>query len=560
MYRGRVYPGISVAGVPAAGLNPVELTGRVKQRVTVYEASWPQRFRYEAYEWLVPYPTQKLKYDAQATTQAAYHLGRQGKILRRLATWWQLWQTPQDLPIQLTLDESWLTDLSASLAATLTIEVRQPSINLLPAGEENGGSRIQIEPGESGQIFDQHRFETQTRNKLAWLQPLLIEGLVEKQPITVTEEELDQVKKRAENLLKKKIIVKPEPETEAWELSGEELVGFIAITGGYDQERLMEYLEGVAEGVNRAPQDAKFKFNDETQKVEEFLPAKDGLTVAIPQSVEQMKMALDKLETMNATEPATLAVVKTPPAISLENVNDLGIKELIGRGESTYFHSITTRVNNVNLASSRISGTLIKPGETFSFNQALGDVSAATGYQPAYIIKEGRTILGDGGGVCQVSTTTFRAALNTGLPIVERQAHAYRVGYYEQDTKAGIDATVYAPNPDLKFTNDTLGHILIQTENDIPNRHLVIDIYGTSDGRKSQITNHVVWGITPPLPDVFVDDPTLPMGEVKQVDWKAAGAKAKFDYQVVREGEIIFEKTFTSNYRPWASVFLRGTK
>jgi vancomycin resistance protein YoaR len=227
---------------------------------------------------------------------------------------------------------------------------------------------------------------------------------------------------------------------------------------------------------------------------------------------------------------------------------------------STYYGSIPTRVHNISLAAARVTGALVKPGEVFSFNEFVGEISKATGYQEAYVIFEGRTELGDGGGVCQDSTTVFRAALDAGLPIIERKPHSYRVGYYEQNTKAGIDATVYPPYADLKFLNDTPAHILIQVIADEPNRTLIVEIYGTSDGRVSEITNHTVWGITPPPPTVYTDDPTLPKGEEKQIEKAVAGAKAKFDYVVTRDGETLIEETFYSNYKPWAAVFLRGTK
>jgi vancomycin resistance protein YoaR len=259
------------------------------------------------------------------------------------------------------------------------------------------------------------------------------------------------------------------------------------------------------------------------------------------------------------SESFDIPVNKTPPDITTDKVNNLGIKQLIGRGTSTFFHSIPGRVYNVVLASSRINGTLVKPGDTFSFNDTLGDVSAFTGYQQAYIISGGKTILGDGGGVCQVSTTLFRAILNAGLPVVERAAHAYRVGYYEQDSPPGLDATVYGPSPDLKFTNDTPGYILIEATANPKNYSLVFELYGTSDGRAATISKPVVTNVTPALPTVYQDDPTLPTGTLKQTDFSAAGATVTFNYFVKRGDEIIFQKTFVSNYRPWAAVYLRGT-
>jgi vancomycin resistance protein YoaR len=254
-----------------------------------------------------------------------------------------------------------------------------------------------------------------------------------------------------------------------------------------------------------------------------------------------------------------IPVILTYPKIKTGDVNNLGIKELIGTGKSTFFHSIPGRVFNVNLAASRISGTLVGPGEEFSFVKAVGDISKTTGYQTAYIISEGRTVLGDGGGVCQVSTTTFRAALDAGLPITERKAHAYRVGYYEQDSPPGIDATVYYPTADLKFLNDTGNYILIQETVDTKNLSMKVEIYGTSDGRKSSLSKPRISNQSPPPPTMYVDDPTLPLGTMKQIDWSAWGAKVVFDYKVERNGENIYEKTFVSNYQPWQAVYLKGT-
>ena len=254
-----------------------------------------------------------------------------------------------------------------------------------------------------------------------------------------------------------------------------------------------------------------------------------------------------------------ISVKRTPPELTTDKVNDLGIKELIGRGTSRFRGSIPSRVHNIQLASAKLNGVLIKPGDTFSFNDALGDVSKFTGYQEAYVIREGKTVLGDGGGVCQVSTTFFRAALNSGLPILERQAHAYRVGYYEQDTSPGLDATVYGPTPDLRIKNDTPAHILIQAKVNTKTSSLVFEFYGTGDGRTATTSKPVVANVVLAGEDVYIDDPTLPAGTVKQTEHRANGAKVTFNYLVQRGGETIYKKTFTSNYRPWQAVYLRGT-
>jgi len=154
----------------------------------------------------------------------------------------------------------------------------------------------------------------------------------------------------------------------------------------------------------------------------------------------------------------------------------------------------------------------------------------------------------------------FRSALDAGLTIIERHAHDYRVHYYEEGGyNPGLDATVFAPSYDLKFKNDTPGYILIQTESDINNLKLSFDLYGTSDGRQALISDQKVWDVTAPPPDLYQDDPTLPKGTVKQVDFAAWGTKASFHYNVTRNGETLEDTDFLSDFRPWQAIYLRGT-
>ena len=167
--------------------------------------------------------------------------------------------------------------------------------------------------------------------------------------------------------------------------------------------------------------------------------------------------------------------------------------------------------------------------------------------------------MGDGGGVCQVSTTLFRAALNAGLPIIERRAHSYRVYYYEQGYPVGLDSTVYDPTTDLKIKNDTGNYVLLQTKIDTKNMHLTFELYGANDGRIVEISKPVITQSTPPPPDQYVDDPNIAAGIVKQVEHSAWGAKVVFEQKVTKGGELIFSKKFFSTYKPWANVYLKGT-
>ncbi len=336
----------------------------------------------------------------------------------------------------------------------------------------------------------------------------------------------------------------------------------LPVTLALNTQALDDFLSNLSQSINIEAEDALFRF--ENGKVTTFKLSSVGRQL---NTVKTKELLLEYLRSISSSSNPNTYLVSLPlpieqiePEVTTESSNNLGIKEQIGHGTSRFSHSIPGRIHNVALAASRINGHIIPPDSVFSFNEALGDVSAATGFEQAYIIKNGRTVLGDGGGVCQVSTTLFRAALQAGLPITERWAHAYRVGYYEQDSPPGIDATVYSPSNDLKIKNDTGHSILIQTTVDTTNLTMEFDLFGTSDGRVSQISTPHIYAQTPPPADLYQDDPTLQQGQIKQTDFAAAGAKVDFTYKVTRNGTVINDQKFFSNYRPWQAVFLRGTK
>ncbi len=327
----------------------------------------------------------------------------------------------------------------------------------------------------------------------------------------------------------------------------------------YNDEKIHAILLPVEKEVYLAPVDAIFTFAN--GRVSAFRPSADGQQIdeaKIKQEIaNKITYLIGSSTSNNYTIPITVSTLK--PKLTTDKVNNLGITDLLGQGESQFQGSIDSRIYNIELAASRINGALVAPGDTFSFDQTLGDVTSFTGYKQAYVIQNGKTVLGDGGGVCQVSTTVFRAILNSGLPVVERHAHAYRVEYYEEDSPPGIDATIYVPTVDLKFKNDTGHYILIQTAIDPVNLKLTVSFYGTSDGRIATVSTPVITSQTPAPPALYQNDPSLPKGTVKQTDFSANGANVYFTRKVVRNGVVLINETFTSNYQPWQAVFEVGT-
>lgn len=327
----------------------------------------------------------------------------------------------------------------------------------------------------------------------------------------------------------------------------------------YDMTTIQEYLTELDETYSVAPKDARFELNN--GRVSVFKPEEKGQKLNVEEARDKIVAYLNTV-TDTSTSSFNVGITSEPidPEITLSNINELGIVEIIGVGRSDYSGSSSERVHNLQLASTKFHGVLIPPDGIFSYNDTVGDISQATGYKASYIIKDGRTIYGDGGGVCQDSTTLFRAALNSGLPIVERKAHSYRVSYYENDRKPGFDATVFAPTVDFKFKNDTGNYILIQSKIDEANNFLTFEFWGKKDGRVVELSDATVYDYRPAPEPLYQDDPTLARGVVKQVDWASPGARSSFTYKVTRNGEVLQDETFYSNYRPWQAVYLVGTR
>lgn len=227
-------------------------------------------------------------------------------------------------------------------------------------------------------------------------------------------------------------------------------------------------LEKIADELKQSPQDAQLII--ENGRATTFNPGQNGQVL----DLYALRLALNK----SATE-IELPVILTEPKNSLADTNSLGIKELVGVGVSDFTGSPRNRIVNVNVGAEKFDGIIVKPGQEFSFNEYLGDVDAEHGFLPELVIKPGGVIPEFGGGLCQVSSTAFRAAMNTGLPITARRNHSFAVQYYAPQ---GTDATIYPGSQDMKFINNLSSNLLIHTK--IVGKKLYFEYYGTKDARQ----------------------------------------------------------------------------
>lgn len=297
------------------------------------------------------------------------------------------------------------------------------------------------------------------------------------------------------------------------------MIRFTGIPGqdvAFEEEKLAAYLtKDIAPMLYREPVNARFEVQD--GRVSQFALPQDGEQLDVPLSIKAVQRAL-----ASHTTSATLAVTITSPAITdVDSTQSLGITSLLARGESDYKGSPKNRMHNIATGAARYHGLLIAPGQEFSFNEFLGPVTAEAGFKPELVIKNNVTTPEFGGGLCQVSTTIFRAAVHSGMKITSRRNHSYAVRYYGTP---GFDATIYPPYTDFRFLNNTPGYLLVQTK--IDGTRLSFELWGTDDGRS-----------------VTVDGP-------HPYDKQANGAvKATLKQTVVRNGETLIEDTFRSNYK-----------
>lgn len=196
-----------------------------------------------------------------------------------------------------------------------------------------------------------------------------------------------------------------------------------------------------------------------------------------------------------------------------------GIKEVISVGVSNFVGSDASRLQNIEATIAKFDGFILKQGEKFSFNDLLGQVTEEEGFTWARVLKNGANAWGLGGGVCQVSTNVFRAALNAGLLIDERRAHSVKFEKYEP---AGLDATIYLGGQDLQFTNNTPGDILMKFV--MRDEKLITVFYGTNDHRQVKL--------------------------VKTKHWEGYDGRTSTHWQRnIEAGSSAAEEIFVSNYR-----------
>ncbi|GBF07667.1 VanW protein [Deinococcus aerius] len=265
---------------------------------------------------------------------------------------------------------------------------------------------------------------------------------------------------------------------------------------------------------------------------------------------------LAALKNPKGVKAAVVVMGQVAPKRTLDFFLSRGITDHLGTGETNYYGSSAARMTNIHVGTRNFQDRLFT-GKTFSFNEFIGPVTTRAGYVVGLVIAGERTANGVGGGICQVSTTAFRALYGAGLPVAERRNHSYQVHYYDPQ---GLDATVFQPSQDLKFANDTGGALWFQADWNDEEARLSISVFGRPRNFTVELDEPRTLSTTPSPADRIIRDASLPAGQRKQVDWAAPGAVIEVTRRFVRDGKTFKQDTLKSSYRPWPNIFLVGTR
>lgn len=566
-YQDKIYPGVVSYGVSLGGLTAEQARETLDGRFT-YDDQAVFTFRYAEQFWQARAGELGVQFDVEATVGEAYAAGRTGNFAVDLIDQAFIWLNGENITPIVRYDQN----AAAQRIAQIAGEINRPARDAVLHVE---GRNINATPGETGKAVDVistlYRLDSAVLNFDAGGEiPLIVN---ETPPVSLDAEAAAQ---KARVALSAPVILTANDADGntlgPWTATLEQIEQLLRIETVTDADGRLSYdvtvdvnafrpfVEGLAAGLISQPRDARYHFDDTNRQLEVIQSAINGRTLDVDATLERLSRAIFD----SNSRVIGLAFHEQPPRYTdFTSAGELGINELVSTGTSYYTGSSRARIENIILAASRFDGLVIAPGELFSFNRYVGDITPESGFVEGFVIIGDRTVRGVGGGVCQVSTTAFRAAFYGGYGVEERHAHGYRVGYYEIGGEGvGMDAAIYIPDYaagesgelDFMFRNDTPYHLLIETTVYPANSMLEFRFYSTNPGRQVVKAGTEVSNVQPPAPTQYVANTDLGFGQELQVDWSAEGSYVQVTRLIRDTSGAEINYIFASRYQPWGAV------
>lgn len=548
-YQGEFLPGSKVGGVDISGLTPEQAVDMLASRWRAYIAS-PVVFAAPDQDWKPTGEEIGIGVDYLTPVREAYGWGRRGGIFRRGRENASATALSRDFPIEFTFQRGKLRRYLAGIASryfrpvvNASVEVKDGEIRL-----RAGGRGVELDWEAAVDLVD-------PPGPNAGRQRVTI-------PIKETETASDLSTANVEDLTKTIVKMLEDPivldfEGNGWLVDQQTLKDALKleqmgteVVPTFDRSKFEPLFDEIDGRLAIASSDGSWEYDSESGRIVEFVPSIDG------RRLDRGSLASGIVDgAKSGNRRVDIPIVGVPA--SRTAVKDLGIENLIASGESFFFNSPSFRIHNIEVGARLLDGSLIRQGEEFSFNKYLGPIEYDRGFVDGLVIIEDSTVDAIGGGICQVSTTMFRAAFLAGSPITERHKHLYRVRYYEHGNfPIGFDASIWQPVLDLRFANDTEGPIMVRSLFSRRGRSLKFELWGRRPDRTVEIAGHHLsdWEDAPP--DEWVIDEELPEETTQQTEWAVRGVFAVLERRVTSAAGAVSNSSFPSSFLPWPNRYV----
>ncbi|OQA36684.1 MAG: Vancomycin B-type resistance protein VanW [Parcubacteria group bacterium ADurb.Bin326] len=564
-YQEKIFPGVRVGNINLSGLNKQEAFQLINERTdSIVAGGIKVSYNGESEKELEvialngsgdPELSREIvSFNVYETVQQAYNFGRDRNILRSLGGQLDLLISGKKIPANYFLNESVLEQELKSRFADFEKKESsaRPQINCL-----KDNCQVEVLSESGGLSLDYQGAVDKLKADLSQLNDARINLSFKSTEPQI--KRTDVLNLTEEVLATASTTVIFSYQEKEWKLEKDKLYKILEfqktndeIVVGVAKEGFISWMKAnISSQIDVPAKNATLEIRD--GKITSLNAQQEGVEVDGDILYQELNQKLLDKEKTIAIE---VKVKKVQPEVAVDSINDLGIKEIIGVGKSNFAGSPTNRRKNISNGAKILHGLLIKPDEEFALISKLLPIDAENGYFQELVIKGNKTVPEYGGGLCQIGTTMFRVALDSGLPILERRNHSYSVTYYLENGVPGVDATIYDPKPDLIFKNDTGHHILIQSR--IEGDNLFFEFWGTKDGRQTERTKPKTWGWKDPPPTKYIETTDLAPGVKKCTESSHKGVTASFDYIVTSTDGTVNKQTFTSVYKPWQAVCLIG--
>jgi vancomycin resistance protein YoaR len=552
-----IYPNIYVENVPVGGRTRAEAHAAIREPYKDF-LERPATLRDGDTVWQASLVDVGVAFDFDAPIEQAYRIGRDGAPPENLETVLELRENSPRLAVPITFDNTAVERYVASLATDIDRAPINAQIRL-------EGAQIVTTPATPGRRLLVDATVRDLSTQLKTLRPAVVTLRVETLPPRIGDRAVAVARERLAALLAEPLTLKADEQEHVW--TPERLASLITITQASDRdrapigisidgERVLKQLRQIADATEVRGTYPRVAWNGGDLQITK--PGKPGRRV---DEINARDLVLAALRGQERTIELPWRAIDPP--VTEANLDQLGINELVSLGKSDFAGSAAYRVTNIVAGTRRLDGILLAPGDEFSFTSTVGAINAANGFVEGAAIVQNRTQKEFGGGICQVSTTMFRAAFWAGLPITERWEHSFYINWYDKyglganGNGPGLDAAIFTGVKDFKFVNDTGAWLLVQTAADPRTAMAQVAIYGTKPAREVTLTGYRVYNQTPaPGDPVFVADAEQPAGALRQSD-RARGGMTIDVYRVITENGVSrAPELFRTRFRAWPNIFV----